>query len=71
MARSQVDMDNNEASVAAKNYFKDSGIESALALGGGTGEHLKWFLSQNTLKNSLNVEISATACKSLVLMCRL
>ena len=29
---SQVDMDNNEASVAAKNYFKDSGIESALRL---------------------------------------
>lgn len=57
------DMDNNKASLHAKRFFQNLNITSALSLGGGTGDHLAWFLQQNDLCNSCNVEISSTACK--------
>ena len=59
---SQNDMDNNRASVQAKQFFQKKKITSVISLGGGTGEHLSWFLSGSTLNSSCNVEISSTAC---------
>lgn len=59
---SHSEMDNNRASVQAKLFFQRKNISSVVSLGGGTGEHLSWFLSGATLRNSCNVEISSTAC---------
>lgn len=59
----EMDMDQNQASVQAKRFFKNLNITSALSLGGGTGNHLGWFLPKEILGNSCNVEISSTACK--------
>lgn len=58
-----LDMDNNAASTHAKRFFQNKDITSVLSLGGGTGNHLAWFLPPMILNNSCNVEISSTACK--------